>query len=62
MLRFDDSIARKHQKIEKLMESYHNLNIRTSVLGQDGHMSEYWFFKDDPSRLFIKKIVKENCQ
>lgn len=48
MLKFDDQITRKHQKIDKLMESYHSLNIRTSVLGQDAHMNEYWFFKDDP--------------
>jgi hypothetical protein len=39
------------------MENYHGLNIRTSVLGQDAHMSEYWFFKDDPQRLYIKKQV-----
>jgi chromosome segregation ATPase len=57
MFRFDDQINRKHQKIDKLMESYHCLNIRTSVLGQDKHMSEYWFFKDDPHRLYVKKLA-----
>lgn len=42
------------------MENYHGLNIRTSVLGQDAHMSEYWFFKDDPQRLYIKKQVAQS--
>ena len=37
------------------MEQYQELNIKTNVLGQDANMNEYWFFKDDPSRLFIKK-------
>ena len=39
------------------MEQYQGLNIKTTVLGQDAHMNEYWFFKDDPSRLFIKKLA-----
>jgi hypothetical protein len=38
------------------MEQYHGLNIKTSVLGQDGNMNEYWFFKDDPMRLFVKRL------
>lgn len=41
------------------MEQYHGLNIKTSVLGQDAYMNEYWFFKDDPGRLFIKKSEGE---
>ena len=54
--RFDELITKKHQKIEKVMEQYHGLNIKTSVLGQDGNMNEYWFFKDDPMRLFVKRL------
>ena len=54
--RFDELIAKKHQKIDKVMEQYHGLNIKTSVLGQDGNMNEYWFFKDDPMRLFVKRL------
>lgn len=26
------------------------------MLGQDKNMSEYWFFKDDPSRLYVKHV------
>lgn len=57
MLKFDDQINRKHQRIDKLMEGYSSLAIRTTVLGQDKYMSEYWFFKDDPHRLYVKKIA-----
>ena len=39
------------------MEQYQELNIKTNILGQDANMNEYWFFKDDPSRLFIKKLA-----
>jgi hypothetical protein len=37
-----------------LVEQYQSLNIKTAILGQDKHMNEYWFFKDDMGRIFIK--------
>lgn len=52
---YDDHISKKQQKIEKLVDSYQSLNIKTTMLGQDKDMNEYWLFKDEPSRLFIKK-------
>ncbi len=60
--KYDDLITKKHQKIEKVMEQYHGLNIKTSVLGQDAHLNEFWFFKDDQMRLFIKKLVTETSE
>jgi len=53
--KYDDQIARKLQKIEKIVESYQSLNIKTCVLGQDAHLNEYWYFKDDPTKIFIKR-------
>lgn len=41
-------------KIEKIVEQYQSLSIKTSVLGQDASMNEYWFFKDDPTKIFVK--------
>ena len=41
-------------KIEKIVEQYQSLSIKTSILGQDASMNEYWFFKDDPTKIFVK--------
>lgn len=53
--KFDDKINKKANKIEKIIEQYQSLNIKTGVLGSDANMNEYWFFKDDPTKIFIKK-------
>lgn len=58
--KFDDLIVRKQKKIEKIVEEYQSLSIKTNMVGQDKDMNEYWFFKDDPSKLYIKLI--ENNQ
>jgi len=57
ILKYDDLIARKQQKIEKIVEAYQSLNIKTCALGQDAHMNEYWYFKDDPTKIFIKRQI-----
>ena len=31
------------------------------MLGVDAHQSEYWLFKDDCQRLFVKNIAKEGA-
>jgi len=57
---FEDSIFRKQQKIDKIAEQYHNLNIKTTILGQDANLNEYWYFKEENTRLFIKREVTED--
>jgi len=29
--------------------------VKTGILGKDSDRNEYWYFKDEPGRLFIKK-------
>ena len=33
-------------------------SIKTTIVGKDAQMSEYWFFKDDQSRLYVRKEHK----
>lgn len=39
-----------------MTEQYGSLSIKTTVLGMDASNNEFWFFKDDPGRLFIKRF------
>ncbi len=38
------------------------MSIKTSIIGQDKDNTEFWFFKDDPSKLFIKKHDKDHSE
>lgn len=42
-------------RIEKLNEQAHKTSIKTSMLGKDAEKNEYWFFKEEPGKLFVKK-------
>ena len=53
--RFDEQILKKQRQIEKIVEQYQSLSIKTTMIGQDKDNNEFWFFKDEPSKLFIKK-------
>ena len=33
-------------------------SIKTTIVGKDAQMSEYWFFKDAPTKLYIRKERK----
>lgn len=35
------------------------MSVKTSVLGVDANLSEYWLFKDDCQKLFVKKPTKD---
>ena len=52
--KFEEIINKKLVKIEKIVEQYQSLSIKTAVLGQDASLNEYWFFKDDPTKIFVK--------
>jgi len=41
-------------KIGALNEKTYKASIKTTVLGKDSAKSEYWHFKDDNSRLYIR--------
>lgn len=39
----------------KLNEKLYKSSIKTTMLGQDAQRSEYWHFKDDCSRIYIRR-------
>jgi len=39
-----------------LNEQAHKTSIKTSMLGKDGDKNEYWYFKEEPGKLFVKKF------
>ena len=53
--KFDDQIKRKQALIARLDEKASKTSIKTTVIGKDADMSEYWFFKDDPNKVYIRK-------
>lgn len=55
MEKIEDQIEKKHNKIDKLNEQAHKTSIKNQILGKDADKNEYWFFKEDPSKLYIKK-------
>jgi hypothetical protein len=38
-------------------------SIKNQTLGKDADKNEYWFFKEEPTKLFIKKyeVKREDC-
>ncbi len=32
------------------------------MLGKDSDRSEYWFFKEEPKKLFVKKYITNSLQ
>ena len=43
-----------HSKIAALNEKTYKASIKTTVLGKDSAKSEYWHFKDDNTRIYIR--------
>ena len=54
MQRVEEQIEKRQVKIEKLNEQASKTSIKTSVLGKDADRNEYWFFKEEPAKLFVK--------
>ena len=40
--------------IARLNEKTYKCSIKTTMLGKDAAMSEYWHFKDDNTRIYIR--------
>jgi hypothetical protein len=53
--RLDELIKKKQAHIVKLNEKLYKSSIKTTMLGQDAQRSEYWHFKDDCSRIYIRR-------
>jgi chromosome segregation ATPase len=56
MQKIEDQIEKRQIKIERLNEQAHKTSIKTSMIGKDADKNEYWFFKEEPGKLFVKKF------
>ena len=54
MAHFEDQIKKKQLAIARLHEKTFSAAIKTTMLGQDAAKSEYWHFKDDRGRIYIR--------
>jgi len=53
--RLEDLIKKKQAKIASLNEKSFKGSIKTTLLGMDALRAEYWHFKDDPQRIYMRK-------
>ena len=53
--RLEELIKKRQTQIAKLNEKLYKSSIKTTMLGQDAQRSEYWHFKDDCSKIYIRK-------
>jgi len=51
----DVKIGRIRTKIEALNDKIFKTSVKTSQLGRDGDKHEYWYFREEPSKVFVKK-------
>ena len=56
MQKIEEQIEKRQNKIERLNEQAHKTSIKNQMLGKDCERNEYWFFKEEPGKLFIKKF------
>lgn len=50
----EDQIKKRQAQIGRLHEKTFSAAIKTTMLGQDAAKSEYWHFKDDRGRIYIR--------
>ena len=55
-------MSKKHAKIDKLNEQALQTSIKNQMLGKDVNRHEYWFFKEEPTKIFIKYIERKELQ
>ena len=53
----DGRLEKAETKIEKLNEQIAKITIKPGFVGKDSEKNEYWFFREEPAKLF----VKQNC-
>ena len=54
MAHFEDQVKKKQAVIARLQEKTFSAAIKTTMLGQDAAKSEYWHFKDDRGRIYVR--------
>lgn len=59
MERVDEQIEKRQAKIERLNEQANKTSIKNQAIGKDAQKNEYWFFKEEPSKLFVKKFTED---
>lgn len=47
-------MKKKQMQITRLNEKTYKASIKTTMIGKDAAKSEYWHFKDDASRIYIR--------
>jgi len=52
---FDNKIQALSNKIARLNDSLFMISVKVSIIGRDLE-NEYWYFKDDPSKLYVKNL------
>lgn len=52
--KIEEQIEKRQGKIDRLNEQANKTAIKNQVLGKDAHKNEYWFFKEEPGKLFVK--------
>ena len=55
----DGRLEKAESKIEKLNEQIAKIAIKPGIVGKDAEKNEYWFFRDEPAKLFVKKTSPE---
>jgi Williams-Beuren syndrome DDT (WSD), D-TOX E motif len=51
----ENKINRVRTKIEGLNDKIFKTSIKTTQLGRDCEKNEYWYFKEEPSKMFVKR-------
>jgi len=51
----DNKISRIRGKIDQLNDKIFKTSVKTTQLGRDCEKSEYWYFKEEPSKIFVKR-------
>ena len=51
----EDKIEALYDKTKKLSDQIFKVSLKVSIIGRDLN-NEYWFFKDEPSKLYVKNI------
>jgi hypothetical protein len=49
------SIENLRNKIKRLNDQIWKVSLKVPVIGRDANKNEYWFFKDEPSKLYVKE-------
>ena len=52
-------ISKFHERIEKLNDSLWKISLRSPLIGQDLDKNDYWVFKEDLTKIYVKNPQNE---